>query len=168
METKNYTFTSSDVSDIVGITPIYLNALIQRKLYGISPSISDRHGEMKLRIFSEEDVFGIALVWMLFEAGLRTRTIRDILLELVEIDDANAAAEHLSRPGRAHLVIIRESSKPKSKARPKLRVEPTLTEELIGLVKESVQKYPTANILLVPVGAKFAEIEKKIAAMYGE
>src|SRR5713101_4036729 len=98
---RNLTFLSSDVTAMVGITPIYLNALVQRGLYGISPSISDRHGETKIRIFSEENVFGIALVWMLFQTGLRPQAIREILLQLVETKepDANAAAEYLSRPG---------------------------------------------------------------------
>jgi len=165
---KNYAFSSSDVSKLVGITPIYLNAIVQRKLYGISPSISERHGEMRMRIFSEEDLFGIALVWSLFESGLRTQTIREVLLQLVEVEDANAAADHLSRPGGAYLVIVRGSSKSKGKAKPHLRAEAVLREDVTELVGECVEEHPTANILLVPVGTKFAEVEKKIQVMYGE
>src|SRR5262252_9371803 len=91
-------FSSSDIAKLVGITPVYLNALVHRKLYGIAASISDRHGESKVRVFSDEDVFGIALVWTLFEAGLRPQQIREILLQLVETEapDANSAAEFLS------------------------------------------------------------------------
>jgi hypothetical protein len=165
---RNYAFSSSDVNKLVGITPIYLNALVQRKLYGISPSISERHGEIKVRIFSEEDVFGIALVWTLFESGLRTQTIREVLFQLVEIEDANAAADHLSRPGSAHLVIVRATNRSKGKAKPFLRVEAVLTEDLIKLVEESIEEHPTANILLVPVGPRFAEVQKRIDAMYGD
>ena len=162
--------SSSDVTAIVGITPIYLNALVHRKLYGIAASISDRHGEMKIRIFSEEDVFGIALVWTLFESGLRTQSIREILLQLVETDepDANATAEYLSRSGPAHLVIIRQPSKSKKKKTANLLVEPTLTDDLVDLVENAVAEHPTATILLVPVGARFAEIENKIKRMYRE
>src|SRR5882757_6215089 len=89
---QNYAFSSSDVTKLLGITPVYLNALVHRKLYGIAASISDRHGEIKVRIFSEEDVFGIALVWTLFESGLRPQSIREILLELVETDEPDAKA----------------------------------------------------------------------------
>jgi hypothetical protein len=105
---------------------------------------------------------------MLFESGLRTQSIRDVLQQLVEIDDAKAAAEFLALDEVDYLGIIREPSKPKSKARPKLKVEPTLKEHLDGLVKECVAKHPTANILLVPVGEKIAHIKKKIEVMYGE
>jgi hypothetical protein len=169
MQHKNYTFSSSDVTALVGITPIYLNALVHRELYGITPSISDRHsGGIKVRIFSEDDVLGISVVWMLFESGLRTQSIRDVLRKVVEIDKAKAAAEFLALEKADYLAIGREPSKPKSKARPKLIVEPTQKEHLNGLVKEWVEKYPTANILLVPVGEKFADIKKKIEVMYGE
>lgn len=165
---RNSAFSSHDVTEMVGITPVYLNALVHRKLYGISASISDRHGEIRVRIFSEADVYGVALVWVLFESGLRTQSIKEILLQLVHINNANAAAEYLMRPGSAHLVIIRESGKAKSKAKPKLRAEPILSNELMALVEQSVDEHPTAIVLIVPVGAKFAEIEKKIAAMYGD
>jgi len=160
-------FSSADVVKLLGITPVYLNALVHRELYGIKASISER-SEGKLRIFSEEDVFGIALVWMLFEAGLRTQSIREILLQLVHSDNANAAAEYLMRPGSAHLVIVRESGKTTKKTRAKLRVEAVLTEDLMESIEEFVDKYPSANILLVPAGARFVEVEKKIAAMYGD
>jgi len=168
MQQKNYAFSSSDVTKIVGITPIYLNALVHRKLYGIAASMSDRHGEIKVRIFSEEDVFGIALVWMLVESGLRTQSIRDVLLGLVETEepDANSAAEFLGLEAD-YLGIIREPSKSKRK-RPKLQVEPTDKENLSGLVTECVARHPTAHILLVPVGQKFADITRKIELMYSE
>jgi hypothetical protein len=168
MSTKNCAFSSSDVAQLVGITPVYLNALVHRKLYGIAASISDRHGDIKVRIFSEEDVFGVALVWTLFESGLRTQSIRDVLYQLVEEPNANVAAEFLAHSEVDYLGIVREPSKPKSKTKPKLKVEPTLKENLNGLVKECVARYPTANILLVPVGEKFADIKKKIDVMYGE
>src|ERR1700719_2598656 len=146
---QHFAFSSSDVSAIVGITPIYLNALVHRKLYGIAASISDRHREIKVRIFSEEDVYGIALVWMLFESGLRTQSIRDVLEQLIEIDDAKSAAEFITFSEIDYLGIVREPSKTKRKARPRLRVEPTMKEKLNGLVEECVARYPTASILLV-------------------
>jgi hypothetical protein len=165
---KTFAFTSSHVAEIVGITPTYLNALVHRKLYGISASISDRHGVIKFRFFSEEDVFAIALVWTLFESGLRTESIRSVLYGLADTDepDANAAVEFLARSEIDYLGIIREPSK--GKASPKIRVEPTTNEYLNTLVKECVERHPTANIVLVPVGQKFADISKKMNVMYGE
>ena len=169
---KNYAFSSSDVSKLVGITPVYLNALVQRKLYGVAASISDRHGEIKVRIFSEEDVFGVALVWMLFESGLRTESIRQILVQVVDSDepDAVGAAEFIIRSEISHLVIIRERAKSKKNPRSKLslKVEPTDEEHLNGLLIESVEKHPTASMLVVPVGATFADVANQISLMYGE
>ena len=170
-DAKNYAFSSPDVTRLVGITPIYLNALVHRKLYGISPSISERHGEMKVRIFSEEDLFGIALVWMLFESGLRTQSIREILVQLIEAydePDAVGAADFITTSEISHLAIIRARSKSKKKPKLWLRVEPTSEENLNGLLVESVEKYPTASILLLPVGAVFADVGNKISLMYGE
>jgi hypothetical protein len=168
MRKKTYAFTSSHVAEIVGITPIYLNALVHRKLYGIAASISDRHREIKVRIFSEEDVFGIALVWMLFESGLRAESIRSVLYGLADTDepDANAGVEFLTLSEIDYLGIVREPSK--GKTRPNIRVEPTTKEHLNSLVKECVERHPTANILLVPVGQKFAEVSKKMKVMFGE
>jgi len=167
-------FSSSDIAKLVGITPVYLNALIQRKLYGIAASISDRHGEIKVRIFSEEDVFGIALVWMLFESGLRTESIRQILAQVVDSEapdpDALGAAEFIARSEISHLVIIRERAKSRKNPRSKLslKVERTDVHHLNGLLIESVEKYPTASMLVVPVGATFADVANKIGLMYGE
>jgi hypothetical protein len=168
MQDRNYAFSSSDVTAMVGITPIYLNALVHRKVYGIAASISDRHGEIKVRIFSAEDLFGVALVWTLFESGLRPPSIREVLQQLVEEPNAKLAAEFLAHSEVDYLGIIRESAKPKRKARPRLRVEPTMEEKLIGLVEECVANYPTASILLVPVGQKFADVKQKIDLKYGE
>jgi hypothetical protein len=168
MITKNYAFSSADVTQLVGITPINLNALVHRQLYGIAASISARHGEIKVRIFSEEDVLGVALVWVLVESGLRTQSIRDVLCQLVETDNAKAAAELLALDEVDYLGIVREPSNPKRKTTPKLQVRPTLKENLNELVTECVAKYPTASILLVPVGQKFADVKQKIDLKYGE
>lgn len=155
---------------MVGITPTYLNALVHRELYGIAASISGQRDEIKVRIFSEDDVFGITLVWMLFESGLRTQSIREVLYELVDTEkpDATVAAEFLWRTEIDYIAIIREPSKPKKKAKPKLRVESTQRQFLNGLIDECVEKYPTANILLVPVPQKFRDVKKKMDAKYGE
>jgi hypothetical protein len=168
---SSYAFDSSDVAKIVGITPIYLNALVHRKLYGIVPSISDRHGEMKIRIFGAEDLFGIGLVWTLFESGLRTNAIREVLVQLAGTDepDANVAAEYLTESGYpAYLVIVRELTTQAKKRKLKVSVEATLSDTVLNAVAEGVDRHPTANILIVPVGARFAEIAERMQQKYGE
>jgi len=170
---RPYAFSTAHVTQMVGITPTYLNALIQRqdKLYGNAASISDHlPGEIKVRIFSKDDVLGIALVWILFEAGLRPKSIKDILLSLVKTKkpDAAAAADFVSSSEANYLVLIREQGTSKGKVKPRLWVKPTTTERLIELVNDSVAKHPTANILLVPIGEKFLDVEMQMKAMFGD
>ena len=62
-------FESRDVIRLVGISPVYLNKFVERGLYGIAPSERTGAGRGRRRLFTSEDVFGIALVWWLFEAG---------------------------------------------------------------------------------------------------
>ena len=64
-----------DASDIcerlVGITPIHLQNFVSRGAYGLRASVQSGKVRAQRRLFSREDVFGIALVWLLFESGLR-------------------------------------------------------------------------------------------------
>jgi predicted Fe-Mo cluster-binding NifX family protein len=138
---------------------------LQRQLYGITATLSDEHGETKLRLFNEVDVFGIALAWMLFESGLRTQTIRSVLNKLASTKSANAkkAAQVLLRSQVEFIVVVREARKPKSKDQG-LQVFALAETEVSDIVANN----PTANILTVPIGAKFADIEKRIAVLYGE
>jgi hypothetical protein len=160
-------FLSSDVTDLlVGITPIYLNSFLQRELYGITATFSDEHGDTKARLFNEADVFGIALAWMLFESGLRTQAIRGILNKLAGTKRANAkkAAQVLRRSQADYILIVREARKPKSNADPEPKVIMADENEFAHVIEAN----PIANILIVPIGAKFADIQKRIAVLYGE
>jgi hypothetical protein len=73
------TYDSSEVCELVGIGPLLLNKFIERKSYGIQPSIRPGKGRGGRRLFSPDDVLGIALVWWLFESGLRSGVIEDVL-----------------------------------------------------------------------------------------
>lgn len=159
-------FASSDVTDIlVGITTNYLNTILQRKHYGISESASDHREGRNFRLFGEADVFGIALVWMLFESGLRAPTIRGILNKLAGTKKANAkaSAEVLIRSKAEYLVVAREPRKPKSRSDPDGRIVQAKEEDLAGIIDDN----PTANVLIVPVGTKFNDIRKRIEIIYG-
>lgn len=159
-------FGTSEITDVlVGITPICLNSFLQRQLYGITATLSDEHGETKLRLFNEADLFGIALAWMLFESGLRTQAIRTVLNKLAKTKSANAkkAAQVLLRSEADFILVVREARKPKSADEGTQVI--TANETEVGHI---VVSNPTANILMVPIGAKFADIEKRIAVLYGE
>jgi hypothetical protein len=107
-ETK-VVYETSDVASLVGISPIYLNKFIERRSFGLAPSVRSGKGRGKRRLFSEADVFGIALVWWLFEAGLRSNAIQEILKEIGgrKPADAKVAAQRLIEQRALSLLIQR-------------------------------------------------------------
>ena len=156
---------TSDITDrLVGITPAYLQTFLQRKLYGIEPSVQAGKVRDKRRLFSEADVFGIALAWMLFESGLRTEPIRRIMNVLAGTTKANAriTAEKLLKSGAEYIVVLREPRKPKGRKEP----EPKIYAVKKADVSDLVSAHPAANVLVVPIGAKFADIKKLLELLY--
>jgi hypothetical protein len=156
-------FTSQEVVELVGVTPIQLNALVMRTLYGIKASVSGRGA--KVRLFDEADVYGIALVWALFESGLRTQQVRTILNDLAETRKPNAkhtAQGLLEIPGSAYIVVIHEPRR-SSKTKPQPSVGRADQYELEDIIK----KNPTASVLAVPIGARFADIKKRTDLLHG-
>src|SRR5947207_9832284 len=91
---------------IVGIQDFYLNKFLERKMYGIRPSVRSGKARQRRRLFNAEDVYSIALVWLLFEAGLRPEPIRAILKGLADSHraDANLATRRLLH-SRARYVV---------------------------------------------------------------
>jgi hypothetical protein len=156
---------SSDITErLVGITANYLNIFIQRELYGIKPSVQKGKLRQQRRLFSEEDVFGIALAWMLFESGLRTQAIRRVMKEVAGTKAANAkaAAKVLLESEAEYIVVEREARKPKGKTEP----EPKISTASHMDLREIVSRNRTANVLLVPIGAKFETIKKLLEMLY--
>jgi len=154
---------------LVGISPVYLQNLLSRGLFGLRSSISPGKVRSKQRLFSPEDVYGIALVWLLFEAGLRHDAIERILMQVAEMKkpDANKAASRLI--DTEYLFIARTSRGP-SKS---IAAEPSQDCEL--LEEESLaNKFPihadkeffTPNMLIVPVGEKFADVRQRLEILF--
>ena len=157
---------SSDVTDLlVGISSAYLNTFLQRKLYGITASVRSGKVREQHRLFSESDVYGIALVWMLFESGLRTQAIKHILTTLGKTNKADAAktAEVLRKSKAEYIVVIREPRKPRGR----MVVDPYIRTAQPGELSQIVASNPTANTLMVPIGSKFADINKRLAVFGG-
>ena len=157
---------SGDLTErLVGITPIYLNQFIQRGMYGIRASVRAGSLREQRRKFSKDDVFGIALVWLLFESGLRSDPIHRILNDLgkTKTADANRTAQALLRSGAEYLVIIRHPRRPREPLKkPEQRVV-TCAQSKLG---ELVAKNADASITAIPVGSKFADIQKRLEIFY--
>ncbi len=161
---------SADISErLVGITPVYLNNFLQRGLFGLTASVQAGKLREKRRLFSREDVFGIALVWLLFESGLRTDLTIRVLKEIVGSDktnaNANRAAKKLLESKADYLVILRQPRTP-TKTPPD---KPGQTVRVAGAseIAEMLGQYPTAELLLVPVGHKFDDVRKRMEMLFG-
>src|ERR1700682_3511511 len=99
---------AADISErLVGITPVYLQNFLQRGSYGLRSSVSPGKVRSQRRLFSTEDVYGIALVWLLFESGLRGDPIARILNDVAGTrkPDANKSAEALRNSTSDYLLV---------------------------------------------------------------
>ena len=159
------TITTADVTDLlVGITPVYLNTFLHRKLYGLKAEVREAKGGDKQRVFSEADVFAIALVWILFESGLRTDPIRRILKTLAgaKKPDAVLAAAALLKSKTEYILVVREPRRPKGKT----AVDPQISTVAKTELGPAIANNPTANLLMIPVGYKFEDIRKRMEILF--
>ncbi len=161
---------SADISErLVGITPVYLNNFLQRPLFGLVASVQAGKLREKHRLFSREDVFGIALVWLLFESGLRTEPTIRVLKEIVGSDkttaNANRAAKKLLDSKADYLVILRQPRTPTKTPSDK----PGQTVRIVSEseIPELFGQHPGAELLLVPIGHKFNDVRKRLEMLFG-
>jgi hypothetical protein len=159
-----------DAADIcerlVGITPVYLQNFLQRESYGLRSSVSPGKVRSQRRLFSLEDVYGIALVWELFESGLRAEPVEQILRDVAGTKkaDANKAAAKLLENRTAYLLLFRRSRRPsKSIAKaPIQRVEAHTEDDFARFLK----KWPHEGGQVIAVGEKFADVRKRLEIIF--
>jgi hypothetical protein len=153
-------FGIMDIARLVGIQPTLLNKFIQRGKYGIAASVQEGKGHGKERLFGEKDVYGIALVYWLFESGLRSESIQYVLNQICggqlgsSADDAASAV--LRRTGE----ILAISRKPRSgyEKYPAQTTRQLDTAEAARVVQENAN----ASILVIPVRRLFASLKDKM------
>lgn len=157
---------AADISErLVGITPVYLQNFLQRGTYGLRSSVSPGKVRSLRRFFSIEDVYGIALVWLLFESGLRTDPILRVLKDLCggKKADANVAGKKLLDQKVEWIEIDRQPRGPtKNPAEMPEQVTRILTkhDSSVGSANRSTCK------LLIPVGEKFRDIQHRIELLF--
>jgi hypothetical protein len=156
------TFDSNEVCELVGIRPLLLNKFVERKTYGIQPSVRSGKGRGGRRLFSPDDVFGIALVWWFFESGLRSNVIQIVLDGICQAKRARAdqAAKRLIEKK-----IQRVRVQIESRESPRLKM-PTLRVYLITQENPNVLR-PVAMELEVPVGHLYWFVLHKMKRLTG-
>jgi hypothetical protein len=156
---------AADIAErLVGITPIYLQNFISRGLHGLRASVVKP--STVRRLFTPADVFGIALVWLFFDGGLRRDTIDRILNEIAggKKPNANLAANHLLESQAEYVVIVRQPRGP-TKTPANNPVQETKIISYSGWRKIRVQD-PAGVQLVIPVGQKFRDIEKRLELLF--
>jgi len=164
---------AADVCErLVGITPIYLQNFLQRGSYGLRSSVSPGKVRSKRRLFSPADVYGIALVWLLFESGLRGDPIARILKDVARTKNVNAnkAAEILRSEASDYLLVIRAPRRPSKSIADKpyqqvhfmQKVQMASERALVTFLGEDIDR----TILVVPVGDKFADIRTRLEILF--
>lgn len=159
-----------DASDIcerlVGITPIYLQNFVSRGSYGLRASVKPGKVRAQRRLFSREDVFGIALVWLLFESGLRGDPMARVLNDLAgtKKGNANLAAKKLLESKADYLLVVRRPRTPTKTPlkKPDQSVRAVRQAELA----EIIGQHPGADLLVIPVGQKFDDIRKRMEILF--
>lgn len=157
---------TSDLTDrLVGIRPVYLNRFIQRHQYGVRASAQEGKVREQRRKFNREDVFGIALVWLLFESGLRSEPIRWILRAIGKsrTADTNRAAQVLQRSGAEYLAYIRHSRRP---GKQESKVDQQILICTRSQLGELCLNNAEASITTIPVGSKFNDIQKRLELLF--
>lgn len=151
---------------LVGITPIHLQNFVSRGLYGLRASVKPGKVREQRRFFSRDDVLGIALVWLLFESGLRGDPIARVLNDLAGTKRANAnlAAKKLADQQAEYLLIVREPRGPTKipLEKPEQSVKVTRQSELLSILEQ----YPAADFAVIPVGKKFEDIRKRMDILF--
>jgi hypothetical protein len=160
---------TSDVCErLVGITPLYLNNFLQRGLFGLQPSVQSGKVRAKRRLFSQDDVFGIALVWLLFESGLRTDPIIRVLKDVAGTKEASAnlAGRKLLKTEADYLLIVRQPRTPTKSPEDKPgQIVRLLTR---AELPDAVQQHANSELLVIPVSAKFADVRKRLELLFPE
>jgi hypothetical protein len=164
-------FESSDLIEILGMPVSFLNRLVERELQGIKPSIRSGVSTGGRRWFSKQDLFGVALVYWLFQAGLRagsgsarSSVIQDVLDEIMQKPNAtaNEAAKRLTESPVAMLVVVQQLyPDPEGYINKKLQVrlmdEPFEPDDPINLNRYDIE-------IWIPVFCLFDRLDSIIAS----
>jgi hypothetical protein len=159
-----YVFETRDMIRFTGIPATYLNKFIESPSSGIKPSVREGSGRGTRRLFSNEDALGIALVWSLFQAGLRSRVIAQVLLAYLEGPEgpqglATEAAEKMDAACAAlneqQVLVIRRSLSRSRKTGRSLQV-------WLDDKDYDVPSSELSSELVIPISMVFAEVKKKI------
>lgn len=159
------TFDSNEVCELVGIGPLLLNKFVERKTYGIQPSVRSGKGRGGRRLFSPDDVLGIGLAWWLFESGLRSGVIQYVLDEICA-PAKGVASEAAKKLVRRKIQTVLVLGNPR-RMNPRLKL-PRHSVHLLIEEKPNEIIGPAASIRLqIHVGVLYENLLRKMKSLTG-
>lgn len=159
------TFDSNEVCDLVGISPLLLNKFVERKTYGIQPSVRRGRGRGGRRLFSLDDVLGIALVWWLFESGLRSNVIQTVL-DQISHGERGVADQEAKKLIQKKIQVVRIQTHPRRED-PNANLK--IARQLIFLMAEEKSNIlrPICIFQEIPVGHLYSILLDKMKKLTG-
>jgi len=159
-------FTTEQVAELVGLNPRSdawrILKFAESREYGIRPTISSPRGSGSRRLYDLENVCEFALALRLLETGLRSAAIGKVLKQV-----AGQLAAKLETAGKLiYLTIIRtpHTGKPLAEKRPQ---EVRFIEDIEAATR-ILKSRCDDDVLLVPVGSLFREVQKRLETLLKE
>ena len=105
-------------------------------------------------------------MWWLFEAGLRSELIDDVLKQIGKVSEANAndAASNLLSADIEMIAIRREPRFFDTSRRPRPEQEVFLVDWTAAT--HLVENNPTASVLFIPIADRFKELDEKMQKIH--
>jgi len=156
-------FETTEVTEILGIPLILLNKFVERGKYGVQASVRPGRGRGSRRLFSKDDLLGVALVWWLFESGLRTKVIQFVLNQICGgklRSRASDAAGFLSK-GKHEFLLVDRAARTEVKegaTHPVQRVVLADREQAIGQIKQ----LGTRTMLALPIRELYSRLKDEL------
>ena len=153
-------FGIMDLARLIGIQPTLLNKFIQRGKYGIAASVQPGQGQGRERRFGEGDAYGIALVYWLFESGLRSETVQYVLNQICggKLNSRAADAASLILRQTTDMLVINRAPRVGYEKYPAQKTRLVGTAVAARLARETT----TDSVLVLPVGRLFANLRGKM------
>jgi len=153
-------FQATEIARIVGMPSARVSKFAETAAYGIKPSISTGGGRQGTRrLYNQADLLKIAVVWWLYQVGLRAQLIKGVLTAKV-VKDAIRDSKGWTRTddSRLHLVISREIS---DHEKPHQAVELRERFEIGSHMREG------HSFQVIPIGALLLPVWEKLRQRRG-
>ena len=152
---KERIFQASEIARLVGIPQPKLAKFIESPGYKLNPSLREKAGRGAPRLYNLDDLLAVALAWWLFQAGLRSQVIGQVI-SASETARLLTESEHWKQSENRLLVIGRQIESPHG------RPEQKVSFVSAKAVADDVQSYLRRSLLVLPLGRLLRELWEQL------